>query len=220
MTPNDKKNCAACNKAFNFFIVHKYPCLACGRNFCYSCVGNFIILQDADLVPPATMTAIKDPRKAQRCCNECFERINHEKQHHEHSHTKKSKLITAEERYLFGKTLGEGGFGIVKECISNEDGRRVAIKIINRGQLEPDDVVAIHNEEHILGKLHHPNIVQMFDFLEEKDNFYMVLECIDGGELFDRIVKKTVYTEKEARDLTMILLKAIKFMHDRNVVHR
>lgn len=41
-----------------------------------------------------------------------------------------------------------------------------------------------------------------------------------GGELFDRIVKKVVYTEKEARDLVTILLEAVKYCHDRGIVHR
>lgn len=43
---------------------------------------------------------------------------------------------------------------------------------------------------------------------------------LDGGELFDRIVKKATYNEKEARDLAKTLLGAIKHMHDRNIVHR
>lgn len=43
---------------------------------------------------------------------------------------------------------------------------------------------------------------------------------VAGGELFDRIVQKVVYTEKEARDLVTALLKAVKYCHDRSIVHR
>lgn len=43
---------------------------------------------------------------------------------------------------------------------------------------------------------------------------------VQGGELFDRIVQKVVYTEKEARDLVTILLEAVKYCHDRGIVHR
>jgi serine/threonine protein kinase len=46
------------------------------------------------------------------------------------------------------------------------------------------------------------------------------MEIVNGGELFDRIVKKTFYNEKEARDLIAILLSAIKHCHDRHIVHR
>ena len=47
-----------------------------------------------------------------------------------------------------------------------------------------------------------------------------MLYCTDGGELFDRIVAKTCYSEKDARDLMYTLLKTIDYCHDRNIVHR
>jgi serine/threonine protein kinase len=173
-----------------------------------------LVLSQDDLIQYASFSAIKDIRKAQRCCNSCFDRINHGRDQ------KTASNQTVHDRYQFGKTLGEGGFGVVKECISVADGSRVAIKIINRAKLDQDDEASIHQEAHVLQTLNQPNIVKMFDFYEEPENFYMVLECIEGGELFDRIVKKTVYTEKEARDLVVVLLNAIKYMHDRNIVHR
>ena len=46
------------------------------------------------------------------------------------------------------------------------------------------------------------------------------MEVMSGGELFDRIVQKSYYNEKEARDLVKILLEAINYMHERNIVHR
>jgi calcium/calmodulin-dependent protein kinase I len=58
------------------------------------------------------------------------------------------------------------------------------------------------------------------DFFEEPNYFYIVLEYLDGGELFDRILKKTCYNEKEARDCVLVALKAIKYCHDHDVVHR
>lgn len=173
-----------------------------------------MVLNQNDLIQDAPFAAIKDIRKAQRCCNPCFERVNQSREHKVHGNQ------TVHERYQFGKVLGEGGFGVVKECISVADGSRVAIKIINRSKLDTDDEASIFQEARILQNLNQSNIVKMFDFYEEPANFYMVLECIEGGELFDRIVKKTVYTEKEARDLVVILLNAIKYMHDQNIVHR
>ncbi len=211
---DNQKNCTGCNKTFNFFTLHKYPCLACGHPYCHNCANNYLVLNQHDLIQYASFSAIKDIRKAQRCCNSCFERINLSREQ------KVAGNQTVHDRYQFGKVLGEGGFGVVKECISVADGSRVAIKIINRSKLDADDEASIFQEAQILQHLNHANIVKMFDFYEEPSNFYMVLECIEGGELFDRIVKKTVYTEKEARDLVVILLNAIKYMHDRNIVHR
>jgi len=66
----------------------------------------------------------------------------------------------------------------------------------------------------------HTHAQKCYDFFEEQGAFYVVLEFIEGGELFDRIVKKTCYNEKEARDTVYTILRAIKYCHDRNVVHR
>ncbi|KAG9402862.1 hypothetical protein AC1031_006403 [Aphanomyces cochlioides] len=66
----------------------------------------------------------------------------------------------------------------------------------------------------------HPNIMTLYEVYTEAQYYYLVTEFMEGGELFDRIVEKTFYTEKEARDLVQVLLSAIKYCHDHNVVHR
>lgn len=55
---------------------------------------------------------------------------------------------------------------------------------------------------------------------EEGSDFYIVTELVQGGELFDRIVSKSHYTEKEARDLIKTLLETLAYLHESNVVHR
>jgi len=91
---------------------------------------------------------------------------------------------------------------------------------VQRSGLSHEDELSLRSEVDILLKLKHANIVQAYDFFEEDKVFYVILECLEGGELFDRIVKKTYYNEKEARDLVLIVLMAIKYCHDRNIVHR
>jgi len=127
---------------------------------------------------------------------------------------------TLEARYTVGEVLGEGGYSIVKAGVSVVDGKRVAIKIINRKDLSEVDDEALKQEVAILGKLRHDNITRLIDFFTDEKHYYVVLEYLDGGELFDRIVKKTYYSEKEARDLVFTVLKAIKFVHDNSIVHR
>ena len=72
----------------------------------------------------------------------------------------------------------------------------------------------------VLQSIEHANIIKLYNFYEEKKMFYMVIELMEGGELFERIVKKTFYNEKEARDLIRILLDALAYLHHRNIVHR
>uniref|UniRef100_A0A158QXD8 Calcium/calmodulin-dependent protein kinase type 1 (inferred by orthology to a C. elegans protein) n=1 Tax=Nippostrongylus brasiliensis TaxID=27835 RepID=A0A158QXD8_NIPBR len=69
-------------------------------------------------------------------------------------------------------------------------------------------------------RLRHPNIVQLYDTFEEKQYVYLVMELVTGGELFDRIVAKGSYTEKDASHLIRQVLHAVSFMHGNGVVHR
>lgn len=196
--------------------LHKHCCAACGQGFCRNCSNHFLLLTDADLVAFATMEAIKVASKPQRCCDFCFDRINSRKKGG-------SGVVfqnNVRSKYAFGKKLGEGGFAEVFEATSNLNGHRVAIKCIKRDSMEEEDVQAIFQEVRVLESLNHPNIVHLFEFFEEPSHYYMVLEVINGGELFDRIVAKTFYNEKEARDLVVVLLRALKYMHDRDVIHR
>lgn len=124
------------------------------------------------------------------------------------------------QKYKIGDTLGEGAFSVVKAAVDKQTGKRVAVKTINRTNLPVEDEIALKQEVEILTSLNHPNIVKCFDFFEEEKYYYVVMEILEGGELFDRIVKKTFYNEKEARDLVQILLGAIKFCHDHDIVHR
>ena len=74
----------------------------------------------------------------------------------------------------------------------------MAIKIIDKQALESDDQLLIQNEVEIMSSIDHPNIVKLIDGYNEKNKLYMVLELMTGGELFERIVEKEQYTEKEA----------------------
>lgn len=210
--------CTHCSKSFDLLVCPKHACAACGQGFCRDCSNNYLVITKTDLVMFGAWEAIKTPQKPQRCCDACTHRILLQK-----NPTIEEKLLldrNIHTRYKFGVKLGEGGFAVVKEASSVLDGSKVAVKIIRRDNLEEEDVKSIYQEVKVLESINHPNIVHIYDFYEEPDYFYMVLECINGGELFDRIVEKVVYNEKEARDLVVILLNAIKFCHDRNIVHR
>jgi calcium/calmodulin-dependent protein kinase I len=124
------------------------------------------------------------------------------------------------DKYRVDKKLGEGGFAVVHLAFDKETACKVAVKIVTRRNLDAKDERALDLEYQILHKLSHPNIVSAYDYFKESDNLYVVLEYLDGGELFDRIVKKSTYTEQEARDVVETLLRALKFCHDRDIVHR
>ena len=122
--------------------------------------------------------------------------------------------------YHLNTTLRKGTFATIWS--GNEIGTGVphAFKVVQREKLTPKDDAAVMNEVAILQSLRHPHIVPLTDFFEERDYFYMVMEMMDGGDVFDRIVQRTHYSEKNARDLAIALLNAVKYIHERGVAHR
>lgn len=94
------------------------------------------------------------------------------------------------------------------------------MKVIHRHAMGDIAVEAIANETTALRHLSHPNIVKLYDIFDDRSNIYLVLEYVRGGELFARLSKKTIYTEKEARDICRIILSAIQHCHSNDIVHR
>lgn len=127
--------------------------------------------------------------------------------------------------YELGALIGEGAFSKVKLATVKSpgpyNGRQVAVKCIERQNLPREDEEDLLEEVRILRNLKHPNVIEIYQFYkDDPNNYYVVIEFMRGGELFDRIVRKAYYNEKEARDLCRILLDAVKYIHDLGIVHR
>jgi serine/threonine protein kinase len=95
-----------------------------------------------------------------------------------------------------------------------------AMKVVNRASLSKSLEVALKHEISILNDLDHPNILKLVETFSTIQKHYLVTELLEGGELFDRIVDKTTYTESEARDVSRILFRALKYCHQKHVCHR
>ena len=122
--------------------------------------------------------------------------------------------------YKLGKTLGAGTYSVVKEGVHRATGTKFAVKIVKKSGLSDNDKVALAAEMEILKSLNHPNILELEEHFEDRSHYYLVTELLKGGELFDRLVEKEFYSEREARDLVQTLLGAIAYCHDHDVVHR
>lgn len=98
-----------------------------------------------------------------------------------------------------------------------------AIKIINRGlgqgPMSANDN-KVMNEVSILQSLSHNHVVKLHDFFEESTRFCLVMELMGGGDLFERIVTKEMYTENDAREVAKALVSAVDYIHKRGVAHR
>jgi len=128
-----------------------------------------------------------------------------------------------EDVYELGEELGSGAFSIVKEGTNKKTGVKAAVKIMgNYRNLEDaeEELESFNRETGILFSLAHPNIVRLYDVFEDAEHAYVVMELVEGGELFDQIVEKSFYEEVECRDLMKGVLDALVYLHHRNIVHR
>ena len=76
------------------------------------------------------------------------------------------------------------------------------------------------NELQILEETHHPHITRVFELLEDKRCYYIVMELITGGNLFDMIKKERSFTESRAANIIKQLVLALCYMHGLNIMHR
>uniref|UniRef100_A0A673Z2F9 Calcium/calmodulin dependent protein kinase I n=1 Tax=Salmo trutta TaxID=8032 RepID=A0A673Z2F9_SALTR len=97
--------------------------------------------------------------------------------------------------------------------------RLVAIKCIPKKALQGKEN-NIENEIAVLHRIKHTNIVSLEDIFESTSHLYLVMQLVSGGELFDRIVEKGFYTERDASQLIHQILDAVKYLHDMGIVHR
>ncbi|KAL7528207.1 hypothetical protein ACHAXR_002328, partial [Thalassiosira sp. AJA248-18] len=118
--------------------------------------------------------------------------------------------------------LGKGAFSTVKTGTHKRSPtKEYAVKCVQRSKLKEEDILALKDEVSILSALRScPHIIRLYDFFEEPTTFYLVMETMYGGELFDRIVQKSYYNEKDARLTCKILLEAVDYLHERRVAHR
>ncbi|XP_057778562.1 CBL-interacting serine/threonine-protein kinase 9 [Salvia miltiorrhiza] len=124
-------------------------------------------------------------------------------------------------KYHLGRTLGQGSFAKVKFATHTQTGDRVAIKIIQRQQvLHHKMVEQIKREISTMKMIKHPNVVNLVEVMASKTKIYIVLEYVDGGELFDKIAKYGKLKENAARRYFQQLINAVDYCHSRGVYHR
>ncbi|KAM4640659.1 5'-AMP-activated protein kinase catalytic subunit alpha-2 isoform 2-T2 [Discoglossus pictus] len=123
--------------------------------------------------------------------------------------------------YILGDTLGVGTFGKVKIGEHQLTGHKVAVKILNRQKIRNLDVVGkIKREIQNLKLFRHPHIIKLYQVISTPTDFFMVMEYVSGGELFDYICKHGRVEETEARRLFQQILSAVDYCHRHMVVHR
>merc|ERR1712154_663329 len=133
---------------------------------------------------------------------------------------KKMAPIQIKKVYSIGSKLGTGGFAVVRKCKRRSDGVVYALKVINKKNLDKDDLVILESEVNIMRQISHPNIVKLYDIFDSRSKMCLVLDLLEGGELFDRIIEKGHFSEKDAAASFAQMVDALGYLHRKSIVHR
>ncbi|KTG36822.1 hypothetical protein cypCar_00015859 [Cyprinus carpio] len=117
----------------------------------------------------------------------------------------------------FKEVLGSGSFSEVYLVRERKTGNFYALKCVKKKQLHHSN---LENEIKVLKRIKHDNVVGLEDFYETRTHYYLVMELVSGGELFDRILDRGVYTEKDASCVIKQVLEAVSYLHQNSIVHR
>ncbi|XP_020599250.1 CBL-interacting protein kinase 1-like isoform X2 [Phalaenopsis equestris] len=124
-------------------------------------------------------------------------------------------------KYELGRMLGEGNFGKVKFARRVDTGEAFAVKILDRKRiLDLKITEQIEREITTLKLLKHPNVVRLHEVSASKAKIYMILEYVNGGELFDKIESMGRLSEQFGLKIFQQLIDGISYCHDKGVYHR
>lgn len=120
---------------------------------------------------------------------------------------------------LTGEILGEGAYASVQTCVSLYTDLEYAVKIIDKipGHARARVFKEVETFHHCQG---HPNIIQLIEFFEDEEKFYLVFEKVDGGQLLSRIQERIHFSEREASQIVQEIASALNFLHKKGIAHR
>lgn len=127
-----------------------------------------------------------------------------------------------EDCYIFMRKLGNGAFGkcnLAQLKKGNKD-IRYAIKTIEMDSIDKDQLILLKTEISCLKRLIHPNIVHFFQLFYDEKSIHMVMEPCMNGSLFDKILEKGSFSERETKRIMISLLSAINYCHKNKIIHR
>lgn len=125
-----------------------------------------------------------------------------------------------QEQYkLTGEVLGEGAYASVQTCVNIYTELEFAVKIIDKipGHARARVFREVETFHHCQG---HPNILQLLEFFEDEEKFYLVFEKINGGPLLTRIQENVCFSEYDAAQIIKEIASGLDFLHKKGIAHR
>jgi calcium-dependent protein kinase len=133
--------------------------------------------------------------------------------------TENSHKITTEYK-IWAEVLGRGAYGEVRKALHISTNEMRAIKIIYKKECSSNDQESIFREVAILKHLDHPSIVKVYEYFSDEKFIFIVMELVQGGELFDQIMNVHHFSERRAAEIFQQILTAVNYLHLNKIVHR
>lgn len=119
------------------------------------------------------------------------------------------------------KVLGSGYNGVVRMGVSKVNkNAKVAIKAFKLTGLAADKRQQLESEVEIFLVMDHPHVTRLLDVYEGPEHLNLIMECMEGGELFDRVTELKQFSERDAADSVWQMLLAVNYLHSHGMVHR
>ena len=122
--------------------------------------------------------------------------------------------------YIIKDDIGEGNFGKIKLAVYKPTGDQYAIKILNKETIKQKIKNVTFKENEIISKFNHINIINFFELIENKDNYYIIMELCQKVELFDYIVSNKRLSDDEASMFFYQLINGVSYLHSKGISHR
>ena len=124
--------------------------------------------------------------------------------------------------YLYGRRIGQGAFGKVNLGLNVLTGRVVAIKSFKKTPIEKlkHKMFKIQYETELMKRFNHKNITKILEVFNDEEYMLIIMEYINGGNLFSFVKKRRKLSEKMAKFLFRQIILGIQHIHSKNVVHR
>lgn len=189
------------------------------------CDGNRMVTrQDSDVVTSTSSSDLFSGTRNGQCSSvvDDIERRKEEAKKKRRKKRQTGSLVSScfQDLYkLTGEILGEGAYASVQTCINMYTNMEFAVKIIEKIPGHPRARVfrEIETFHHCTG---HPNIIQLYEFFEDDERFYLVFEKIVGGPLLRRIQENDCFTEAQAAAIVYEIASALNFLHAKGIAHR
>lgn len=121
---------------------------------------------------------------------------------------------------IWADVIGRGAYGEVRKAMHIPTNEMRAIKIIYKQECSADDQQNIFREVKILKQLDHPNIIKIYEYFSDPKFIFIVMELVQGGELFDRIMDVHHFSERKAAEIFLQILSSVNYLHANKIVHR